>query len=296
MLPVEVQRWRFARNLTRRTMCRNKEFSRWIAFVVYSFIQLADSAAIVRRAPPMQSSYSLNSPVDGSAQTAQAATPSTTWSEANEITIIAIVIGGVFLLGFVLVIWIIMRRSRKALERQTQTVKPAGPEFCKDVSAAFDVKAVPVDNSLESGVNRSSWASYVVSIQPRDNTLSPSNTMSTRQLYISNQVRRAREKVAELEEKSIPARSSSTSSRQDSIKSPSSWTGSEVTAAPSPSEELPTISSDFNSSNPADEKLEHAIRQIEALNGRICELELQRGSSWQSDDRPLGSINSNIPI
>jgi len=281
MLPVEVQRWR----------C--------IAFVVYSFFQLADSAVIVRRAPTPQSSPSLISPVGGSAQTAKAAstTPSTTGSQTNEITIIAVVIGGVFLLGFGLVIWIILRRNRKALERQTQTLEPSGPEFCKDVSSAFDAKVVPVvyDNNLESGVNRSSWASYVISIPPRDDTLSPSNTISTRQLYISNQVRRAREKTAELEEKSVIARSPSTRDR------PSSWTGSEVTAAPSPSDELPPVpSGSKSSSNPADEKLENAIRRIEVLNDRICELELQResfGVLGQSD-HTLGFRNNdnNMPI
>ncbi|KAJ7726417.1 hypothetical protein B0H16DRAFT_269275 [Mycena metata] len=302
MLPVEVQRWRLARKSTRREMYRNRDISRCIAFVVYSFFQLADSAVIVRRAPPPQSSPSLISPVGGSAQTAKAAsaTPSTTWSQTNEITIIAVVIGGVFLLGFGLVIWIILRRNRKALERQTQTLEPSGPEFCKDVSSAFDTKVVPVvyDNNLESGVNRSSWASYVISIPPRDDTLSPSNTISTRQLYISNQVRRAREKAAELEERSVIARSPSTASRPDR---PSSWTGSEVTAAPSPSDELPPVpSGSKSSSNPADEKLEHAIRQIEVLNDRICELELQReslGVLGQSN-HTLGFRNNdnNMPI
>jgi hypothetical protein len=54
-------------------------------------------------------------------------------------------------------------------------------------------------------------------------------------------------------------------------------------------EEMPNDSSD--PVGVQDDKLEHANRQIEALNSQIHELELQRGSSWAlglSDEPPPG--------
>ncbi|KAJ6601162.1 hypothetical protein DFH09DRAFT_1069831 [Mycena vulgaris] len=79
------------------------------------------------------------------------------------------------------------------------------------------------------------------------------STISTRQLYISNQVNRARKKVIELEEMSTILRSTSQSSRSD--------------------------------------KLELALDQIKALKAQIHELESQRRSAWglgRSDEAPPG--------
>ncbi|KAJ7157250.1 hypothetical protein C8R46DRAFT_1113912 [Mycena filopes] len=217
---------------------------RWItAFFVYSFNwQFADAAVIRWDAP--EPADSPNSSVVIRAQSAQDPTPSTasTFSQMNQITIIALVIGGIFLLGFGLVIWVILRGNRKALERRTGIIlESSAPEFRKDAPPALAVKTAPLADNNESGINRSSWASYVVSIPgAQDYGLSPSNTISTRQLYISNQARRAREKAVELERSSTGRHSlESSSSRQDSIRSPSSWTGSEETAAVSPRNVVP---------------------------------------------------------
>ncbi|KAJ7757628.1 hypothetical protein B0H16DRAFT_1824040 [Mycena metata] len=109
--------------------------------------------------------------------------------------------------------------------------------------------------------------------------LTPSNTVSTRQLYISNQVNRAREKVAELEAET------STLLRQSSRSSDSHQEG-----IPSGTDEL--SADDLNSSG-IYERLERAIQQIEGLNDRIRELERERRSSWAlglSDEAPPGYI------
>ncbi|KAF8204229.1 hypothetical protein K438DRAFT_1819363 [Mycena galopus ATCC 62051] len=124
-----------------------------------------------------------------------------------------------------------------------------------------------------------SWAFYVDRLQTRE--LTPSNTISTRQLYISNQVHRAREKVAELEEmSSLLLRSPTASSRGYSSRPGSGMTEAEgAWTAPT------------NADQPVDDRLDRAILEIQALNSRIRELEMQRRSSWAlglSDEPPPG--------
>ncbi|KAJ7803319.1 hypothetical protein B0H14DRAFT_3154523 [Mycena olivaceomarginata] len=102
------------------------------------------------------------------------------------------------------------RRSTKA----TEIPAAERPESPKETNNPFD----------DSNANRESWELHVDRHQTQEHRLSY-NTVSTRQLYISNQVNRAREKVAELEAMSTLLRSSTMSSRGSGSRP-----GSEITA------------------------------------------------------------------
>ncbi|KAJ7819891.1 hypothetical protein B0H14DRAFT_3472669 [Mycena olivaceomarginata] len=116
----------------------------------------------------------------------------------------------------------------------------------------------------DSNANRESWEPSIDRRPTREHRLSH-NTVSTRQLYISNQVNRARQKVAELEEMSTLLRSSTLSSRGSGLRP-----GSGITATAEGNEE------DDSESRSVQETLERAMQQIEALNNRIRELEMHR--------------------
>jgi hypothetical protein len=160
-------------------------------------------------------------------------------------------------------------------------------ESAQGAGSSKDIICTPFDPEPDG--NRTSWAPYIGRLQTPKHALTASNTVSTRQLYISNQVNRVREKVAELEEMSTVLRSSSNSSREHGPR-PASGTDHDVPpTAVAAAEEMPNDSSD--PVGVQDDKLEHANRRIEALNSRIRELELQRGSSWAlglSDEPPPG--------
>ncbi|KAJ7146372.1 hypothetical protein C8R44DRAFT_973181 [Mycena epipterygia] len=201
--------------------------------------------------------------------TGQAASSSTSSSKTT-VTIVGASIGvAVIILG--LTVCIILRRRRAALRRRRaslQTKLSSG-----HLSESPEEINTPSDS--HSGLNRASWEPYIArhSAQP---TLTPANTISTRQLYISNQVNRAREKMTELEEVSTLLRSASHGSRTSDGRLSVPGTNPADTAG---------------DPEDRDDKLERAIRQIEALNSRIHELERQRRSSWalgRSDEPPLG--------
>jgi small-conductance mechanosensitive channel len=144
----------------------------------------------------------------------------------------------------------------------------------------------PFDSEFE--VNRESWEPYIDRLQNQETGLTPSNTVSTRQLYISNQVNRARRKLAELEEVSTLLRSSTMSSRGSSTMLAS---GTEHDAPNLAAEEEPVDNATDPEASGVKDRLEDAIRQIEGLNDRIRELEMQRRSSWAlglSDEPPPG--------
>ncbi|KAJ7910919.1 hypothetical protein B0H13DRAFT_2484416 [Mycena leptocephala] len=199
-------------------------------------------------------------------------TTSSSHSSSNPAIIVpSVSVGAIALLS--LILCIIMRR-RRALRTRTQQIWPAqglGLESSKESRTHFD---------SESDVRRAPWAPDI----GRDRESTRSSTISTRQLVISKQVDRAREKVAQLEEMSTLLRSSSNSSCEGRTRRAS---------------DLPTASaadeSAHNTSDPdsfgSQDKLERAIRQIEGLNDRIRELERQRRSSWalgRSDEPPPG--------
>ncbi|KAF8146448.1 hypothetical protein K438DRAFT_1869465 [Mycena galopus ATCC 62051] len=174
------------------------------------------------------------------------------------------IVGAVILLIGGIVLWLFLRRRRRAEVSPARC--PESPEELRDPFA--DINHA-----------RESWASYVDRLQTRE--LTPSNTISTRQLYISNQVHRAQEKVAELEEmSSLLLRSSTASSRGYSSRPGSRMTEAErAWTAPT------------NADQPVDDRLERAILEIQALNSRIREFEMQRRSSWAlglSDEPPPG--------
>ncbi|KAJ6601161.1 hypothetical protein DFH09DRAFT_1127029 [Mycena vulgaris] len=139
----------------------------------------------------------------------------------------------------------------------------------------------PFHSSAE--FDRGSWEPY---IQSPASTLD-GDIASTRQMYISNQVNRMREKVLELEEMSTLLHSTSHSSGDSSATLHASTTsvrssviGVELTDNPRDPESLEL-----------QHKLEEAIQQIEALNARINEFERQRRSSWalgRSNEPPPG--------
>jgi hypothetical protein len=116
----------------------------------------------------------------------------------------------------------------------------------------------------DSNANRESWEPYIDRRPTREHRLSH-NTVSTRQLYISNQVNRARQKMAELEEMSTLLRSSTLLSGGSGPRP-----GSGITATAEGNEE------DDSESRSVQETLERAMQQIEALNNRIRELEMHR--------------------
>jgi hypothetical protein len=163
-------------------------------------------------------------------------------------------------------------RRRRALRRRTQILPLQRQESFKETRPYLGSK---------SDAHRASWAPDIDTDGPR------SSIISTRQLVISNQVNRAREKVAELEEISSLLRFSSNSSCEDRTRQ-----ASDLDVLP------PTAAGEDSVNNPSDadslgvqDKLEHAIRQIEGLNNRIHELEGQRRSSWalgRSDEPPPG--------
>jgi len=162
------------------------------------------------------------------------------------------------------------------LSTSVRELRPAGKD------------STPAELDVESRMDdRASWAPYI----DRPHALSPSNTTSTRQLYISNQVHRAREEVAALEEAaSTLIRSASNSSSQAGAVRSVSWMSSDSTAPASAGLDADRRSVDSLGADDRD-KLVRAMREIEGLNSRIRELEAQRRSSWalgMSDDPPPG--------
>ncbi|KAJ7146453.1 hypothetical protein C8R44DRAFT_757511 [Mycena epipterygia] len=176
--------------------------------------------------------------------------------------------GTIYTLGISLSIWLV-RQQKSPLRTKIPSVE--SPE------------RIDAQSDSHSYINRASWTPY---IETTGHTLSPSSTISTRQLYISNQVNRAREKLAKLEEMSTLLRSvSSTSSSTARL---TSWTYSNHDAT-APAEVEPVDNPEDPHLREVQNRLECAIREIEALNGRIHELERQRRSSWAlglSDEHP----------
>ncbi|KAJ7877456.1 hypothetical protein B0H13DRAFT_2053838 [Mycena leptocephala] len=162
-------------------------------------------------------------------------------------------------------------RRRRALRTRTQISPLQRQESFKEIRPYLGSK---------SDAHRASWAPDIDTDGPR------SSIISTRQLVISNQVNRAWEKVAELEEISSLLRFSFNSPHEDRNRQ-ASETDHDV---------LPPAAAGEDSVHDADslgvqDKLERAIRQIEGLNNRIHELERQRRSSWalgRSDEPPPG--------
>ncbi|KAJ7894584.1 hypothetical protein B0H13DRAFT_837101 [Mycena leptocephala] len=172
-----------------------------------------------------------------------------------------------------LILFIIMRR-RRALRTRTQISPLQIPDSPKEIRSHFGSK---------SDAHRASWAPDINT----DGELPRSSVISTRQLVISNQVNRAREKVAELEEISSLLRSSSNSSHEDRTRQASVLDVLPPAAAVEDSVNNPSNVDSLG----VQDKLERAIRQIEGLNNRIHELEGQRRSSWalgRSDEPPPG--------
>ncbi|KAJ7665644.1 hypothetical protein B0H17DRAFT_1143317 [Mycena rosella] len=163
-----------------------------------------------------------------------------------------------------------------ALTYRTDTFYTPGE---KRISISMESLENPFHSHAD--LNRASWEAYIGRFSSSD-----ANTISTRQLYISNQVNRVREKVVELEEMLALLRSTSQSSR---IEGP---------ALPDQDSRLSMeVAEPFNDSDPNGfesqdrDMLQRAIHQIDVLNTRINELERQRRSSWalgRSDESPPG--------
>ncbi|KAJ7148015.1 hypothetical protein C8R46DRAFT_540503 [Mycena filopes] len=158
-------------------------------------------------------------------------------------------ISSLYLIVIALVLWILCARRRT----WTKTTRAAKADTPAELESRLD--------------GRESWAPY---IDRADAVLSPSNTTSTtRQLYISNQVHRARQKVAELEaETSTLLRANSANSSGSASVRSASWTASDVGETVLRSPSLP------GSPGVEDrETLAGAMQQIRELNDRIRELE-----------------------
>ncbi|KAJ7757640.1 hypothetical protein B0H16DRAFT_1885632 [Mycena metata] len=167
---------------------------------------------------------------------------------------------------------VILRLRQLTSARDSEGQTNQAPE-AKELPTPFNLESP--DAGSESVVHRALRSPYMNRVNGRQG-LTPSNTVSTRQLYISNQVNRVREKVAELEaETSTLLRQSPHTSHHEGIPS-------------STGDVPPNLNSSGN-----DERLERAIQQIESLTDRIRELERERRSSWAlgiSDEAPPGYI------
>ncbi|KAJ7608756.1 hypothetical protein FB45DRAFT_1067242 [Roridomyces roridus] len=146
-------------------------------------------------------------------------------------------------------------------------------------------QASPGFNILRT--TRTSWQAYVAravrrslrrngnraSTTPSESsTVSSDSNATTRQLYISNQVNRAREKVRELEEEV----SETLLLRSQSVSQGQTRDAEEAQVVPQQDESV-------------EAKLQRALQEIEGLNERIREMEQQRGSDWAlglSDELP----------
>ncbi|KAJ7917139.1 hypothetical protein B0H13DRAFT_340729, partial [Mycena leptocephala] len=180
---------------------------------------------------------------------------------------------GVGILTLLSLILCTIMHCRRSLQTRTQISPAQGSDSSKEIRSHINTA---------HDVHRVSWASYI----DRVRQLTRSETISTRQLVISNQVNRARKRVAELEEISTVLRALSTSASREHRTRPTSETDQDV--PPPPAEDGSVSPSEPESLGV---QIEHAIRQIEGLNNRIHELERQRRSSWalgMSDEPPPG--------
>jgi hypothetical protein len=175
----------------------------------------------------------------------------------------------ILMLGLSFGVWLIKRRRVAVLLANEKSLEDFSKLKCSGVMDAT--------SNFGSDVNRASWAPYItrMMIPSPDETLTYSGTISTRRLYISNQVNRAREKVMELEQMSTLLRSTSHSSYNSADMS--SWTAHY--------DADPTC---LSNSLEVQQKLERAMHQIEALNAQIRELESQRRSLGEVDEPPPG--------
>ncbi|KAJ7508442.1 hypothetical protein B0H11DRAFT_1965021 [Mycena galericulata] len=190
------------------------------------------------------------------------------------------IVATIAVLGIVL--WVILRRRKAVLRAQvlSEELIPSEdliPSKDRPASAQRDTLQTETDLSAP----HASWEPYLdLSLQPSDSTLTPSSTISTRQLYISSQVNRAQEKVRELEELS-------------SLLCTASVSGTDYDVPRTVLNAVEEISPASGAGGPEsiEAKLQRAVEQIEALNSRIQEMERQRRSSWalgRSDDPPPG--------
>ncbi|KAJ7940201.1 hypothetical protein B0H13DRAFT_2395474 [Mycena leptocephala] len=260
------------------------------AFVFYLFSRLVRSAVIVRKPAatesglvgfvpiPSASAFASESVLplaDGSIDSNLAVTP----HPSNNITVMAASVGIGIGGAIVLTIWFLLYvrdRQRAIMRKRTAISTVQRSESPEEICNPLD---------SESEVNRES---YIDRLQTQETGLTPSNTVSTRQHYISNQVDRARRELAELEEVSTLLRSSTVSSRGSSTRLAS---GIEHDAPNLAAEEEPVDNTTDPEASWVKDRLEDAIRQIEGLNDRIRELEMQRRSSWAlglSDEPPPG--------
>jgi len=194
-------------------------------------------------------------------------TSSTQSSSSVPAYIMCIAISGPLLVAIYLAIYAI-RRFRARRHAETQTLK--------ETDASNESNDVHSNSGVDLA-HRASWSPFIESSESAEAVLR-SDTISTRQLYISNQVHRARQKVAELEKKSIRLRVSLRSTQTTLVDRPSSSNGDVplVPAVP-PTNEEDTVNDALV--RRLKDELEGAVRQIEVLNSRINELEQQRRSS-----------------
>ncbi|KAJ7608749.1 hypothetical protein FB45DRAFT_1067237 [Roridomyces roridus] len=186
-------------------------------------------------------------------------------------------IAGAVVAVIIAVPFIIMlcRRKRVPSKKTSITSQPSLPE--------------PESGNPEPAYNifHTSWQEHADDLRSIGRTLTSSSSASTtRQLYISNQINRAREKVKELEELSsflLRSASSASNIQSDPQKG----------AEPQAADTIFTAQED----NPGllnralEERLRRALDDIEQLNLRMQEMERQRESEWAlglSDEFPPG--------
>ncbi|KAJ7608754.1 hypothetical protein FB45DRAFT_945845 [Roridomyces roridus] len=160
-------------------------------------------------------------------------------------------------------------------------------ESDKDVDATSQASLPkpfePEPEVEQYNVFHTSWQLHAGDLRSVDLILTPTSSVSTtRQLYISNQVNRAREKVKELEElSSLLLRSASQTSNNPHNQKTDAETQAMATT--------PTVQGDSPGTRVLEERLQRALEEIEQLNLRMREMERQRESEWAlglSDELP----------
>ncbi|KAJ7157244.1 hypothetical protein C8R46DRAFT_1293782 [Mycena filopes] len=185
-------------------------------------------------------------------EASRSVTPSSAHNHSHQTIRIAVslsVVGFILAIGLVLLgLW---RRRRRTSERNSGVPPGAKPRSL----TPFELIAADLD--FGSRVNRV------------DRLKAPpaSDPISTRQAYISNQVNRAREKVAELQVVTSTL-----------LRQPSRSSDQETRSIPPETGDI--LQPDELNPPANDQRLERAVQQIEELNGRIRNLEHQRRSSW----------------
>ncbi|KAJ7819892.1 hypothetical protein B0H14DRAFT_2834814, partial [Mycena olivaceomarginata] len=170
--------------------------------------------------------------------------------------------------------------GRGRTTRGTQISDVQRPEPSKESANPFDDSNATRDPFDDSNGSRASWASYIDSLHSQEPEPTPSTAVSTREsireLYLFNQASRAQAQAAKLEEATAHMRSS-TMTLPAYVSGPASASGSGSVVSMATGDER--TNADDSEARGVEDQLKRAMKEIEGLNSRIQELEVQRTST-----------------